>query len=127
MQLLLDTHVVLWYFHEPERLSDAAKAALESAENQCCISAATFWEIAIKAGLGKLTLAQPLPDIRDDFERQGVGILDITADLCMGVQHLQQHHRDPFDRLIAVQAITGNLTLISKDAIFDVYGVDRIW
>ena len=127
MRVLLDTHAVLWYFHEPDLLSPAAKAAIESAENQCLISAATFWEIAIKAGLDKLKLAEPLPVIRDEFVQRGVVVLNIDADACMSVQHLPHHHRDPFDRLLAAQALSEDLTLISRDAIFDQYGVNRLW
>jgi PIN domain nuclease of toxin-antitoxin system len=127
MRFWLETHAVLWHFHEPEQLGTNAAAAIQGPDHRCCISAATFWEMAIKAGLGKLTLAAPLPAIRDEFVACGVEILDISADDCMGVQELPLHHRDPFDRLIAVQAMNAGLKLVSKDAIFDQYGVDRIW
>ena len=127
MRLLLDSHAVLWYFHAPTRMSAAAIAAIESGETQPLISSASFWEIAIKAGLGKLTLSEPLSDIRDAFVSHGARVLDVTSDHAIAVQNLPQHHRDPFDRLLAVQALAEDLTVVSRDAVFDLYGVSRIW
>ena len=123
MRLLLDSHTILWYFHDPDRLSGRAGAALDSSENQAYISAVSFWEIAIEAGLGKLRLSQPLSEIRAEFVAQGAKVIDITADHAIAVEHLALHHRDPFDRLLAVQALAESLTLVSKDEIFDRYGV----
>ncbi len=127
MRLLLDSHAVLWYFYDPSRMSDAALAAIDSGENQPHISAVSFWEIAIKAGLGKLQLSQPLSEIRDEYVRYGARIIDVTADHALAVEHLAPHHRDPFDRLLAVQALAEGLTLLSKDDVFDLYGVPRLW
>ena len=127
MRLLLDSHAVLWYFHDPTKMSEAAETAIGSEENYPYISAASFWEIAIKAGLGKLHLSQPLSEIRTDFVTHDAQILDVTADHAISVEHLAPHHRDPFDRLLAVQAYAENMTLVSKDEIFDLYGVSRLW
>lgn len=127
MRLLLDSHALLWYFHDPRRLGVIAGDAIDSADNQPFISAASFWEIAIKAGLGKLRLAQPLSDIRRDFIVHGARVLDISADHAIAVEHLPPHHRDPFDRLLVVQALAEGLTIVSKDGVFDLYGVPRIW
>jgi PIN domain nuclease of toxin-antitoxin system len=127
VRLLLDSHTMLWYFHDPTKLSTAAQAAIDSEENQPYISAASFWEMAIKAGLGKLRLSKPLSEIRKDFVSHGAQILNVTADHAIAVEHLAQHHRDPFDRLLAVQALAESLTLVSKDGVFDLYGVPRLW
>ncbi len=83
--------------------------------------------MAIKAGLGKLRLSQSLSEIRADFVSHGAQLIDVTVDHAIAVEHLAQHHRDPFDRLLAVQALAENLTLVSKDEIFDRYGVTRLW
>jgi PIN domain nuclease of toxin-antitoxin system len=127
VRLLLDSHTVLWYFHAPARLSEKAGNAIDSDENQTYISAVCFWEIAIKSGLGKLRLSEPLSAIRSAFVTHGTQLVDVTVDHAIAVEHLAPHHRDPFDRLLAVQAIAEDLTIVSQDAIFDRYGVARIW
>jgi PIN domain nuclease of toxin-antitoxin system len=102
-------------------------AAIDSHQNQPFISAASFWEIAIKAGLGKLRLSRPLSEIRTDFVNHGAEIIDVTADHAIAVEHLPPHHHDPFDRLLVAQALAENLTLVSKDDILNLYGVTRLW
>lgn len=96
--------------------------------NDRCVSAATVWEIAIKVGLGKLTLSRPfrhwmeqaLVDLRAD-------ILPITVDYADKQTTLPPYHRDPFDRMIIAQATIDGLSVVSADAQLDVYGVTRIW
>ena len=127
MRLLLDSHAVLWYFHDPRKLSRTAETAIDSEDNQPYLSTASFWEMAIKASLGKLRLSQPLSEILSDFISHGARILDVTAHHAIAVEHLAQHHRDPFDRLLVVQAEMEGLTLVSRDKVFDLYGVSRLW
>ena len=127
MRFLLDTHAVLWYFHEPERLSVVARKAIESSDGIRAISAVSFWEIAIKVSIGKLTIAEPLSVIQDDFIERGVLLLDIAVRTCISIQELPLHHQDPFDRLLAAQALGEGFSLISRDSVFDRYGVHRIW
>ena len=127
MRLLLDSHALLWYFHEPERLTAAAGAAIDADDARVFISVASFWELAIKVGLRKLRLFQPLSEIRRDFVAHGARVLDITADHAIAVEHLALHHRDPFDRLLVVQSQAEDLAVVSKDEVFDLYGIPRIW
>ncbi|MFW5857323.1 MAG: type II toxin-antitoxin system VapC family toxin [Planctomycetota bacterium] len=127
MRLLLDTHAVLWHYHAPEQLGTAARDAIESPEHDAIISTASLWEMAIKASLGKLTLADPLPLIVAQYREGGLTVRDVQAEHCMAVQDLPFHHRDPFDRLLVAVARLEGLSLVSRDAVFDTYGIPRIW
>ena len=89
---------------------------------------ASAWEIAIKTSLGKLDVAVPLTQLLED-EREQLGLVSLrieTAHL-VRVARLPFHHRDPFDRLIAAQALAEDVAIVSADASFDSYGVRRIW
>ena len=126
--LLLDSHVMLWFFWDDPKLSGAAKTLIEDPDNRKLISVASCWEIAIKAGLGKLDLGEPsrsfLPReiTRNNFELLPISLAHVTM-----VEELTTHHRDPFDRLLTAQAIMEGLSLVSADSIFDQYGVARVW
>jgi len=90
-------------------------------------SAASVWEIAVKASLGKLTLATTLEQlVRGGIER-GVRLLDVTAGHAYRVEHLPFHHRDPFDRLLVAQAMHEGMVIVSRDGQIDEYPVTRIW
>jgi PIN domain nuclease of toxin-antitoxin system len=96
--------------------------------NELLLSVASVWEMAIKASLGKLRLATTLGGLLDDARANlGVGLLQIAPEHAMRVQDLPFHHRDPFDRLLASQAIADRLVMLSADSVFDRYGVRRIW
>ena len=109
-------------------LSTAARARIEDADNRKLISVASCWEIAIKAGLGKLELGEPS---RTFLPRELTGnnfeLFPITLDHVSAVEPLALHHRDPFDRLLIAQATVERLSVVSADTIFDQYGVDRVW
>lgn len=127
IQLLLDTHIFLWFVTAPANLSVAALAAIQDSENQIYISLVSAWEISIKSGLGKMTLAQPVePFIREQARRNRFEILPITLGHIAAVEHLPQYHRDPFDRLLIAQSIVDNLTLVSADHSFSQYPVTLI-
>lgn len=129
MNLLLDTHAILWALTEDPRLSDTARGAYENAERPV-FSMVSLWEIGIKLGLNR-------PDfrLRDDWwrvipetlTRQGVARLDIEPEHCRRVAGLPPHHRDPFDRLLAAQALDLDADILSCDAKLDVFGVGRVW
>jgi len=128
MELLLDTHALLWFAEGNERLSGRARQAMEAADAPCVLSVASAWEIAIKVSLGKLTLDRPVgvfvPELLADLS---IALLPIEmADVAI-VSELPFHHRDPFDRLIAAQALRRGLSIVSVDATFDAYGVSRVW
>jgi PIN domain nuclease of toxin-antitoxin system len=128
MRLLLDSHVVLWAVDDPARLSPQAVAALQDSANELHLSAATIWEISIKVGLNKLSLSMPYRQWMDRaIGDLGLLLLPITVEYAEVQAGLPRHHGDPFDRLLAAQAQVENISLVSADAIFDRYGVNRIW
>jgi PIN domain nuclease of toxin-antitoxin system len=124
MKLLLDTHALLWSATAPDRLAPEAKAVLEDGTHEILVSIVTAWEIAIKQSLGKLDLAQPaerwLPDV---LNRTGFEIADLSLSAALRVRSLAWHHRDPFDRLLIAQALDQGFTIVTRDAVFDAYGV----
>jgi PIN domain nuclease of toxin-antitoxin system len=122
--LLLDTNVVLWALGEPARLTPPARDALADGVMPAHVSVATIWEAAIKRALGKLQAPDDLPAAIADA---GFSQLPITAKHAWGVRNLPLHHRDPFDRLLAAQALDEDLTVVSADPRFDAYGVRRLW
>jgi PIN domain nuclease of toxin-antitoxin system len=128
MNILLDTHTFLWFVDDNPRLSQTARVLIESEDSQPFLSAASLWEIAIKISLGKLTLKQPYETfIPQQLALNGIGVLNIAMEHTTAIATLPFHHRDPFDRLLAVQAKIEDMTLVSADPIFDSYGVKRVW
>jgi PIN domain nuclease of toxin-antitoxin system len=127
LNLLLDTHALLWFLEDDPRLRPATLELLNDPHNDVLVSAATAWEIAVKAKLGKLAVA---PDIADWLPMQlsanRMTQLPITFAHAAGVEYLPRHHGDPFDRLLIAQARAENLTLVSTDAHFERYEVRLI-
>jgi len=96
--------------------------------NDLLLSTATIWEIAIKVGLGKLTLAEPYEDFMSRMIAEtDLGILQISVKHAAMLTTLQLHHRDPFDRLLIAQAMVEGVSVVSNDAAFDAYPVARLW
>ena len=128
MTLLLDTHTFLWFCQDDPSLSASAKTLLEDPGHRKLVSLATCWEIAIKAGLGKLALGEPsgtyIPNALAStlFELLPISLAHVTA-----VESLPPHHRDPFDRLLVAQAKIEAIPLVSVDVAFDAYGLTRLW
>lgn len=126
MTVLLDTHTFLWWITDGPRLSRRAKKAI--ADSSCLLSVASCWEMAIKAGLGHLDVPAPLDRfLQQQIEINGFHVLPVSLEHAAGVRDLPFHHRDPFDRLIAVQARLEELPVVSADPVFTKYGVKRIW
>ncbi len=121
MNLLLDTHVLIWW-DEGRGLSAASRRAIETAD-AVYVSAASAWEIAIKTALGRL---RPTRTVEQAVEESGFLELPITFRHAARVAGLPAHHRDPFDRLLVAQAEVEGLTLVSRDPVFDRYAVERI-
>ena len=122
---LVDTHALLWFLSDDPQLSPTAKATMESSETVLLASAACIWEMAIKAGLGKLKVPADLPSILDE---QGFATLDVAAQHAWAVADLPlSDHRDPFDRLLVAQALVERLGVISNDTQLDQYGIKRHW
>jgi len=128
MRLLLDSHAMIWAVDDPSRLGPQAAKELANSMNDLFLSAGTIWEIAIKIGLKKLGLSLPFGDwMKQAVGELGLSVLPITVECADAQLALPSHHRDPFDRLLAAQSRTENVALVSADAIFDQYGVQRIW
>ena len=112
MRVLLDTHVLLWALNDDPRLSGKARKVIENAA-EIYVSAATFWEMAIKVGLGKLQV--DLDDIREYCLESGFVELPITSEHAIAMKDLEHHHKDPFDRLLVATAISEPMKLITAD------------
>jgi PIN domain nuclease of toxin-antitoxin system len=123
MRLLLDTHVWLWWNTEPERLSAASRRQIADPRNEVFLSAASVWEIAIKQRLGKLPLREPvLAYVARRLATDDIQSLSISVDHAAGVETLELRHRDPFDRLLVVQARHEGLRLLTADDQVLAYG-----
>lgn len=128
MTVLLDTHTFLWFCQNDPQLSAAAKSVIEDSANRKLVSIASCWEIAIKAGLGKLRLGEPSATyIPNAQARTGFELLPISLTNATAVESLPPHHRDPFDRLLIAQALEEGISIVSVDGVFDAYGVNRLW
>jgi len=124
MNLLLDTHVLLWALADDPALSAAARAAITDGRNVVFVSAATAWEIAIKQALGKLRA--PTDSYLQELQRHRFTPLDITTEHALAVEHLPPLHADPFDRLLVAQAQIEKLTLVTHDKRIRDYAVATI-
>lgn len=128
MRILVDTNALLWWLLDSEKLSKKARQAISNPAHAVYVSAASGWELATKVRIGKLeearALLQDLPH-RLAAERIDVLPIDLAAALLAG--SMAHAHRDPFDRMIAAQATTGKLSIVSSDEIFDTLASRRIW
>jgi PIN domain nuclease of toxin-antitoxin system len=127
MNLLIDTHVLLWWLGAPERVTGTARGVLESAEDRVYVSAAIAWEIAIKVNVGKLDALAVVSDMPRILFDKGFHRLAISMDHALRAGMLPRHHTDPFDRMLIAQAQALNCPIVSADKVFDAYGVRRIW
>jgi len=127
MNILLDTHTFLWFLGGSPELSKQARTLIENPEYEKYISIASFWEIAIKNSLGKLTLDVPFAELKAEAVKNGFQILPITFEDTLQLTTLPFLHRDPFDRIIISQAKENNLTLISLDSNFAQYNINLLW
>jgi len=128
LRLLLDTHVLLWWWTDDARLFGAARDAISNPENEIWVSAASAWEIATKDRLGKLDL---LPNLTLRFneliEQSRFRLLAINASHALLAGSLRQDHRDPFDRMLAAQAEIERLTLVTADPALSQFDIARLW
>lgn len=124
MNLLLDTHVLLWAVDNDPTLSPAVREAIMDGRNVVFVSAATAWEIAIKRALGKLQA--PSGGYLEELKRHRFTPLDITAEHALAVEHLPPHYADPFDRMLVAQALVEKLVLITRDSRIKAYPVQVI-
>lgn len=128
MRVLLDTHACIWAVDDPGRLGQQAMGAIEDPANELLLSAGAIWEMAIKIGLGKLSLSVPFRQWMDQaIDDLGVRILPITVEYAEVQSRLPRHHGDPFDRLLVAQAQVEQVPIVSDDPMFDRYDIRRLW
>jgi PIN domain nuclease of toxin-antitoxin system len=128
MRLLIDTHAFLWFLLDDAQLSAAARNLIIDPYNDIEISPATYWEIAIKISINKYSLPEPFGQFMErEITANQFRILHIEPRHVMPLTTLPFHHRDPFDRLLIVQAIVEQIPIISGDSALDDYAVTRLW
>jgi len=120
MNILLDTHVLIWALENNSSLSKAAKEAIQEGKNRVFVSAASVWEMSIKKTMGKLKV----PDnLYEELEKHRFTMLDISFEHAQLAGELPNIHKDPFDRMLIAQAKLENLTLITVDSYIHKYDV----
>jgi PIN domain nuclease of toxin-antitoxin system len=128
MKVLLDTHTLLWSTLSVSRLSRSTAAIIAERSNEIFVSSASAWEIATKVRLGKLNEAIHLErEFLAKMDEAGYTLLPITAAHALRAGRLAGDHRDPFDRMIAAQALAEDIPVIGMDKKLDVFGIRRIW
>lgn len=128
MRALLDTHAFLWWITNDLRISAPVHALIRDGRNEIYFSAASAWELAIKARLGRIVIADDLGHfVTNHVGLNGFQVLPIALPHALAVHALPDHHRDPFDRLLVAQCRIEDLALISVDAQIRAYGVEVLW
>ena len=128
MRFLLDTHTFIWFILDARQLSPTARKIIEDAKSDILLSTASLWEMAIKMSLGKLDMGALFAAlIPGQLMANQIEILPIAVAHLHKVAQLPFHHRDPFDRLLIAQSQVEHLPLLSRDPMFDGYGVQRLW
>jgi PIN domain nuclease of toxin-antitoxin system len=128
VRLLLDTHSFLWWIADSPKLSHNARDVIANERNEPIFSVVSGWEIAIKAGLGKLELPDPPGEfVTDQLSRNGLEVLPINLRHALSVYGLPNHHQDPFDRLLVAQALAEDLPIVTADPFIIWYPIETLW
>lgn len=128
MRVLLDTHTFLWWISDSPKLSDVAREVIADERTRPIFSVVSGWEIAIKAGVGRLEIpASPEKFLTEQLSRNDLEILPIYLRHALRVYELPDHHKDPFDRLLVAQALAENLALVTADPSIASYPVETVW
>lgn len=131
MNLLLDTHTLLWLMEASRSMSSTADALIADPANRLHSGMASVWEIAIKVGLKKTGLSVPFATfLATAVNGYGLNVVPIVTDDCVSYEQLpfpDPQHRDPFDRMIVIHAQRHALSVVGNDAAFDMYGITRLW
>lgn len=127
MNYLVDTQAIIWFAEGNKSLPPNVRRLIEDPGHHIQISIASIWEIGIKIGIGKLTLAVSLSEFVSQLKADNIGILPIEPEHVIEMLSLPDFHKDPFDRMIIAQAISSQYSLISSDSIFHQYPVNIIW
>jgi PIN domain nuclease of toxin-antitoxin system len=128
VRLLLDSHTLIWWLAGDMNLSPRARLAIEDAGNEVFVSAASVWELATKHRAGRLPgIGALMQDVQGALAAQGFVGLAIELRHAQVAGSLPPPHRDPFDRMLMAQAMLEDMLLVSNEAPFDAYGVQRLW
>lgn len=127
MDLLLDTHAIIWFLNGDANLSLKAKAAIEDINNTKTVSIASIWEIGIKISLDKFRFTKGFKQFVEMIDENGFDILPISFEHALIVSTLEFIHRDPFDRLLIAQSQKENLTIVTRDENIKKYSIQTIW
>jgi len=127
MDILLDTHVFMWFMNGDKALPEGLRNTIRNIENKCYFSVAGIWEIAIKHNINKLELASGFDKIQDFTFENDIELLPISFEHIQRLLSLEYHHRDPFDRIIIAQGATEGLTILTRDGNFNKYKVLTSW
>jgi PIN domain nuclease of toxin-antitoxin system len=127
MDVLLDTHALVWWMEDASRLSRRAATVIANTANRIFISAAVGWELSIKVSSGKMKPASILDDLERELEKASFVQLPITLEMALRAGSLPPHHRDPFDRMLVAQAQLLRVPVVSADTLLDNYQIKRLW
>jgi len=127
VKVLLDTHALIWWLEDANRLSRTAATILADSDNNILVSAVVGWEIAIKVRAGKMQPRSVIQGLDRVLKQQSFSELPITLGVAVRAGLLPLHHRDPFDRLLVAQSQSLGVTILSADAVLDRYDVKRLW
>ncbi len=128
MRVLLDTHALLWWFADDSRLSSRAEALIDDPSNTVFVSAASAWEVCTKVRIGRLPTGSSLcEDFSGYLQRFHFTSLPISVEHGRLAGRLAGTHKDPFDRMLAAQALVENIPLMTDDPAFSGFGVQVLW
>ncbi len=127
MRLLLDTHTFIWFFNGEKKLSENAKRQISDNSNEKFVSLISVWEIAIKISIRKLIVKGGTQQVLSDISDNNFSLLNFSSEYFPINESLPIHHRDPFDRMLIAQAISENMTIVTKDPDFKKYDVPVLW
>jgi PIN domain nuclease of toxin-antitoxin system len=127
MDLLLDTHAIIWFFNGDESLSKKALSHILAAENRKFVSIISIWEVSIKIGLGKLSFEGSTKAFYELLNNNGFEVLPLSIEHLFQYETLEFFHRDPFDRILITQANVEKMAIITKDENIKKYQIQSIW
>lgn len=127
MRFLIDTHIFIWFINGDNQLPSPVLSQIENPQNTCMISIASIWEMGIKYGMGRLELNNDFSAINRFLYDNSIQILPVNFEHIQKLTELPFHHRDPFDRVIIAQAISEQMSIITKDELFSHYSINILW
>lgn len=127
-RFLLDTHTLLWWLTDDPNLSQRARESIKDPDTAVLVSSASAWEIATKYRIGKLPGGEAVaPNLSELLRLERMGMLSIDLEHALLAGRLEHPHRDPFDRMLAAQAILENIPVVSRDGVLSELGAARMW